>query len=62
LEVEQVTRALDGKLNVKVKLGTGNLTVKELSEIGVARCSLGPGLQFPATELLAKVADNYLKG
>lgn len=60
-EVVQLVKAFDGKLNVSVRLGGNeNLSVRELAEIGVARCSVGPALQFPAIEVFSKVADSYL--
>lgn len=58
-EVEQLVEALQGKLNVMVSLSEGGLKVSELSEIGVARCSVGPGLQFPAMKAFADAAVRY---
>jgi 2-methylisocitrate lyase-like PEP mutase family enzyme len=60
-EVEQLCAAFDGKLNVIVKLPNGGLTVNELAAIGVARCSLGPTLQFAAIEAVKKAAEEYLR-
>ncbi|KAF2728400.1 PEP phosphonomutase-like protein [Polyplosphaeria fusca] len=59
-EVEQLTEAFGGKLNVMLKLGPGHLTVKDVGAIGVARCSLGPALQFPAAGAFAKAAEDFL--
>ncbi|KAF9466786.1 PEP phosphonomutase [Collybia nuda] len=41
-EIRQLVEGLGGRINVK--LNDGELTVKELAEIGVARISMGPGL------------------
>ena len=43
-EVEQLVKAFDGRLNVSLKWD--GLTVAELSQIGVARISVGPAIQF----------------
>ncbi|ERF70614.1 hypothetical protein EPUS_02480 [Endocarpon pusillum Z07020] len=43
-EVTKIARALDGRVSVKLNLGTQYLTVKELADIGVARISCGPEL------------------
>jgi len=59
-EVVELTRAFDGKLNVALKIGPGNLSVKDLSKIGVARISLGPTLQFMATKTYGEEAEKIL--
>jgi 2-methylisocitrate lyase-like PEP mutase family enzyme len=59
-EVVELTRAFDGKLNVSLKTAPGNLTVKDLTKIGVARLSIGPTLQFIAMETYAKEAEKIL--
>jgi 2-methylisocitrate lyase-like PEP mutase family enzyme len=41
-EVAELVTGLNGMVNVKMNLRPGFLTVKELSEIGVARISVGP--------------------
>ena len=59
-EVVELTRAFDGKLNVALKTDPGNLTVKDLSKIGVARLSIGPTLQFVAMKTYAEEAEKIL--
>jgi 2-methylisocitrate lyase-like PEP mutase family enzyme len=59
-EVEQLTRAFDGKLNVSLKIGPGYLTVKQLENIGVARLSVGPALQAISMKALADEAEKLL--
>ena len=62
-EVVRLVEAFEGRLNVMVRLGgKDGLSVAELREIGVARCSVGPALQFPAMEVFGKVAGEYLRG
>lgn len=58
-EVMQLTEAFSGKLNVSVKLAPGNLTVKDLAGIGVARCSVGPQLQAAASQAITKAAQGF---
>jgi 2-methylisocitrate lyase-like PEP mutase family enzyme len=62
-EAIKLTKAFDGKLNVSLKMqaGEGNLTVKELAKIGVARISIGPALQFAAMKTLADEAEKLLE-
>ena len=59
-EISDLVEAFDGKLNVGLKLAPGNLTVKELGELGVARISLGPELQFAAMKALKDEAEKVL--
>jgi 2-methylisocitrate lyase-like PEP mutase family enzyme len=59
-EVEELTHAFGGKLNVSLKTDPGNLTVKDLSKIGVARLSIGPTLQFLAMKTYADEAEKIL--
>ena len=62
-EVEQMVKAFDGRLNISLAMGKpGHLTVKELSEIGVSRISVGPTLQFLAMETFANEAKKLLEG
>ena len=49
-EVIKLTQAFGGRLNVVMKLEEGNLTLKDLQRIGVARISLRPALQTKAME------------
>lgn len=60
-EFEQLTRAFDGKLNAPLIMSPGNLTAKELAEIGVARLSIGPALQFISMKTLANEAEKLLQ-
>jgi 2-methylisocitrate lyase-like PEP mutase family enzyme len=60
-EVEQLVHAFGGRLNVKLKLNEGGLTIKELAEIGVARISIGPTLQFVAKKALQSQAQKLLE-
>jgi 2-methylisocitrate lyase-like PEP mutase family enzyme len=60
-EVERMVKEFDGRLNVSLRLAAGNLTVKELAEIGVARISVGPQIQFLAMDSFAKAAEKLLK-
>lgn len=62
VEVVQLARAFDGKLNVSIKLSPGNLTVKDVAAIWVTRCSIGTALQFVAAEAFAKGVKTYLGG
>jgi len=59
-EVECLVDALDGRLNVILKMGEGFLTVKELREIGVARISVGPGLYLIAMNAYKDAAEALL--
>jgi 2-methylisocitrate lyase-like PEP mutase family enzyme len=49
-EVEKLVHAFEGRLNARLRTGPGHLTVAELSEMGVARISLGRELQDIAME------------
>jgi 2-methylisocitrate lyase-like PEP mutase family enzyme len=60
-EVAQLVKEFDGRLNVSMKLSVGALTVKELAEIGVARISIGPALQFAAMAKLKQDAERILQ-
>ncbi|RYP39697.1 hypothetical protein DL767_002078 [Monosporascus sp. MG133] len=62
-EVEKAAKALGGKLNVSlVRLVPGGLTVKELSEIGVARISVGPQLMLRSAPAVGVEAAKILAG
>ncbi|KAI5463907.1 PEP phosphonomutase-like protein [Mariannaea sp. PMI_226] len=58
-EVVELVDAFGGRLNVLLK-SSGGLTAKELADIGVARISIGPTLQFSAMEELKKQAQKFL--
>jgi 2-methylisocitrate lyase-like PEP mutase family enzyme len=61
-EVEEMVKAFGGRLNVSMRLAPDALNTKQLSEIGVARISIGPALQFKAMETYAKEAEKILGG
>lgn len=62
-EVERMIKEFDGRLNVSHKMvGEGNLTIKELKAMGVARISVGPQMQFAAYERVGALAEGLLKG
>ncbi|PWN86820.1 Phosphoenolpyruvate/pyruvate domain-containing protein [Acaromyces ingoldii] len=62
-EVKRLAKELDGRLNLSLK--PGGLTLGELSDIGIARASLGPQLLFKQREggekLVASSVQNLLK-
>lgn len=59
-EVAEMVEAFEGRLNVSMKLSPDGLKVKALSELGVARISIGPAIQFIAMETFAKEAEKIL--
>jgi 2-methylisocitrate lyase-like PEP mutase family enzyme len=59
-EVEELTRAFNGKLNFGLRISPGHLTVKELADIGVARLSIGPQLQLIGMKAIADEAEKLL--
>ena len=59
-EVVEMVKAFDGRLNVSMKLSPDGLKVKALSELGVARISVGPALQLIAMDTFAKEAEKIL--
>jgi 2-methylisocitrate lyase-like PEP mutase family enzyme len=59
-EVQNLAKAFEGRLNVMLKLSDDGLTIKQLAEIGVARISVGPALQFIATRALQSEAKKLL--
>ncbi|GKZ27692.1 hypothetical protein AbraIFM66951_005995 [Aspergillus brasiliensis] len=59
-EVQRLVEAFAGRLNVKMNLREGYLTVPELREIGVARISLGPELYHAAMKAFKEKADAVL--
>ena len=56
-EVKQLVAALGGMLNVRMKLSPGCMGVKELSEMGVARTSVGPDLFHEAMKAYKDALD-----
>ncbi|KAF2452360.1 carboxyphosphonoenolpyruvate phosphonomutase-like protein [Lineolata rhizophorae] len=61
-EVTKLVQAFDGRLNVKLKMGPGSLTVNELKEMGVARISVGPELFQVAMTAFKEAAAGLLGG
>ena len=59
-EVAEMVKAFDGRLNVAMKLSPDGLNVKQLAELGVARISVGPQIQFLAMEAFAREAEKIL--
>ncbi|KAF7593799.1 hypothetical protein BBP40_010855 [Aspergillus hancockii] len=59
-EVKELVTAFQGKLNVKMVLRDGFLTVPELKELGVARISMGPELFRAAMSSFKEKADMVL--
>jgi 2-methylisocitrate lyase-like PEP mutase family enzyme len=60
-EYKELATAFEGRLNVGLSLQPGSITVKELADIGVARISIGPQLQFAAMKALAEQAEKLLQ-
>lgn len=60
-EVKQLISAFDGRLNTPLRIAEGHRTVKEWSELGVARLSIGPQLQIISMKKLSDEADRLLK-
>ena len=60
-EVERMVEAFEGRLNVLLKSSDDGLAIKQLAEIGVARISVGPTLQFTATRALQSEAKKLLE-
>lgn len=60
-EVATLVKAFDGRLNVSLKTAAGGLTIPELAQLGVARISMGPALQFTAMKAYGDAADDLLK-
>jgi 2-methylisocitrate lyase-like PEP mutase family enzyme len=59
-EVVEMVNAFEGRLNVSLKMAPGNLTVKELAKLGVARISVGPALQFAGIKAISEHAGQLL--
>jgi 2-methylisocitrate lyase-like PEP mutase family enzyme len=60
-EVVQLVKAFDGRINVSKKLSVDGLTIHELAEMGAARISIGPALQFVAMAKFKEEADKLLQ-
>lgn len=60
-EVEKISKALDGRLNVIKSLSSGGLTVQEIADIGVARISVGPQLYRKAMATIQDAASELLE-
>lgn len=61
-EVEELSKAFRGKLNVSFKpKADGGLSVSELSEIGVARISVGPRILFGVQKAIEAEAKAILE-
>ena len=56
-EARQLVKGLGGMVNVMMSLTAGYLKVSELSEIGVARISVGPGLYRAAMKGFSEALD-----
>jgi 2-methylisocitrate lyase-like PEP mutase family enzyme len=60
-EVEKLVAALDGRLNVKLVIKEGYLTIPELRGMGLARISMGPELYRAAMRAFEETANDLLK-
>ncbi|KAI9852082.1 MAG: hypothetical protein M1838_001879 [Thelocarpon superellum] len=61
-ELEQLVKALRGRIYVEKNQADGFLSVEDLSEIGVARISVGPELYKAAMLSYQKAAAELLEG
>ncbi|KAL2820521.1 phosphoenolpyruvate phosphomutase-domain-containing protein [Aspergillus cavernicola] len=59
-EIEKLVAAFDGRLNVKLVLKDGFLTIPELKQIGVARISMGPELFRAAMRAFEETANKQV--
>lgn len=59
-EIEKLVSAFDGRLNVKLVLKDGFLTIPELKQLGVARVSMGPELYKAAMRAFEQTANELL--
>jgi 2-methylisocitrate lyase-like PEP mutase family enzyme len=59
-EVKRLIEGLEGRVNVKMNVREGFLTVRELRELGVARISVGPELFHKAMKVYRKAAFGLL--
>jgi 2-methylisocitrate lyase-like PEP mutase family enzyme len=60
IEVEQLVKTFGGRLNVMLKQSDDGLSIEQLAQIGVARVSIGPALQFVAKKALQSEARRLL--
>ncbi|KAK7994742.1 carboxyphosphonoenolpyruvate phosphonomutase-like protein [Apiospora arundinis] len=60
-EVERLVKEFDGRLNVLLKRAPDALSPKQLADMGVARISVGPGLQLVAMDALKQKAEAILQ-
>ncbi|KAL3465853.1 FAD dependent oxidoreductase-domain-containing protein [Aspergillus heterothallicus] len=61
-EVRKLVAALGGRLNVKLVIEEGYLTIQELKQIGVARISMGPELYRAAMRAFEETANRLICG
>ncbi|KAI1867511.1 hypothetical protein JX265_007313 [Neoarthrinium moseri] len=63
VEVEELSKAFEGRLAVKLGWADDALTIGELSKIGVARISVGPSLYLLSTVAIREAAKRmFTKG
>ena len=60
-EIQEMVMAFDGRLNIGMPLVSGDLNVRTLAEIGVARISVGPQLHSVAMRGFKERAEMLLK-
>jgi 2-methylisocitrate lyase-like PEP mutase family enzyme len=60
-EVKLLTKAFHGRLKVMMTMTANGLSVQEVAQIGVSRCSIGPFLQFAAKDSVTEAAAGYLR-
>ena len=61
-EVERLVRELEGRVAVKLRAVEGEMSAKELGELGVARISVGPELYRLAMRAVRDGAERLLGG
>jgi 2-methylisocitrate lyase-like PEP mutase family enzyme len=61
-EIQLLVKEFNGRLAVKLADGRDGLSVKELTELGVCRISMGAGLYSDDMDALQKKAERILKG
>ncbi|TKA67865.1 hypothetical protein B0A55_08406 [Friedmanniomyces simplex] len=60
-EVNSLTDAFQGRLNImRNDMVAGGLSLQDVAKIGVARCSMGPFLQFTLADEAAKAAAAFI--